>query len=121
MSHYQGTSPWDIRLTFFYHPPCREMFLKETKVVQSQKMSSAFRKGVLLLKELDSDGSWCWESTVTFSGPSSDAGGINEVPKNVTLLEPVIGRLMDKDYPRLLLPNGFQGPERELYGFKGIR
>ncbi|KAF8262446.1 hypothetical protein EI94DRAFT_1704763 [Lactarius quietus] len=126
-----------------------------------EMMSSAFQKGVLLLKELDSDGSRCRESMVTFSGPSSDAEGINEVPKNVTLLEldqkthgqgnvrhttkqlarrdrtllvqetriadhrsltSLIshGNPRNKDYPKAPSANGFQRPERELYGFKGI-
>ena len=50
----------------------------------------------MVLKKLDSDVGQCQESAVASSGPSRDTKGYSEVPKNVGLLEPVIGKLMSK-------------------------
>jgi hypothetical protein len=60
------------------------------------QMRLAFWRGVAILKELDSDGSQHQESTATSSNLSRDTEGFSEVPKNMTLLEPVIGKLLDK-------------------------
>jgi hypothetical protein len=59
-------------------------------------MRSAFWRGVTLLKELDSDVSQHQGSTIASSGPSRDTEGFSETPKNASLLEPVISKLMDK-------------------------
>jgi hypothetical protein len=66
-------------------------------------MRSAFWRGVTLLKESDSDASQCRGSMVASSGPSRYAEGFSEAPKNVSLLEPVIGRLMEKVARKVVL------------------
>jgi hypothetical protein len=53
----------------------------------------------MLLQELDSSAPDVGQNQRTpaaFSGPSTDAEGFNELPKNVTLLEGVIRKLRDK-------------------------
>jgi hypothetical protein len=59
-------------------------------------MRSAFWKGVDVLNESDSGADKCPGPTAGPSGPSADTEGFNEVPKNVTLLQPVINKLVDK-------------------------
>lgn len=89
-------------------------------------MRSAFWNGVALLNESESD---MRQNQGPMAGPSSapaDTKGFSEVPKNVTLLQPVIQKLMDKvapsitDLPQLtqfrtlqraFLQNGFQKPD----------
>ncbi|KAF8257953.1 hypothetical protein EI94DRAFT_1816430 [Lactarius quietus] len=65
-----------------------------------EKMRSAFWRGVRMLKDAESDGRQCRESLEESSGTSTGTKGINEVPKNVTFLEPVIGKLIGKYPPR---------------------
>ncbi|KAF8262979.1 hypothetical protein EI94DRAFT_1807978 [Lactarius quietus] len=80
-----------------------------------EKMRSAFWRGVRMLKDADSDGRQCWESMGESSGPSTSTEGINEVPKNVIFLEPVIGKLIGKVSSRVILsssPNAMQDPPR---------
>jgi hypothetical protein len=63
------------------------------------QMRSAFWRGVTLLKESDSsepDVGQHQGGPVAEAGPSTGAEGFNELPKKVMLLEPVIGKLMDK-------------------------
>jgi hypothetical protein len=62
-------------------------------------MRSAFWRGVMLLKELDSDAG----SMAASSGPSRDTEGFGGAPKNVSLLEPAIGKLRDKVACRVIL------------------
>jgi hypothetical protein len=72
-------------------------------------MCSAFWRGVTLLKESDSDvGS-------ASSGPSRDTEGFSGAPKNASLLEPVISKLIDKVARRVILSaraNAMQDPPK---------
>ncbi|KAF8272284.1 hypothetical protein EI94DRAFT_1796426 [Lactarius quietus] len=80
-----------------------------------EKMCSAFWRGVRMLKDAESDGRQCRESLEESSGTSTSTKGINEVPKNVTFLEPVIGKLIGKVSCRVILsapPNAIQHPPR---------
>jgi hypothetical protein len=74
-------------------------------------MCSAFWRGVMLLKELDSDAG----SMAASSGPSRDTEGFSGAPKNVSLLEPAIGKLRDKVACRVILyalANAMQDPPK---------
>jgi hypothetical protein len=74
-------------------------------------MRSAFWRGVMLLKELDSDAG----SMAASSGPSRDTEGFSGAPKNVSLLEPAIGKLRDKVACRVILyalANALQDPPK---------
>jgi hypothetical protein len=62
-------------------------------------MRSAFWRGVALLNESQSDAGQHRGGMAAPSDSSSHAGGFSEIPNNVTALEPVIGRLMDKVGP----------------------
>ena len=59
-------------------------------------MRSAFWRGVSLLSDSKSDGGQHQSSTESSLGTSKNAEGFSEVPKNVSLLEPVIDKLIDK-------------------------
>jgi hypothetical protein len=59
-------------------------------------MHSAFWRGVALLNESGSDMGQCLGPTAGPSGILEDTKGFTEVPKDVTLLHPVISKLMDK-------------------------
>ncbi|KAF8262961.1 hypothetical protein EI94DRAFT_1808034 [Lactarius quietus] len=65
-----------------------------------EKMCSAFWRGVRMLKDAESDGRQCRESLEESLGTSTGTEGINEILKNVTFLEPVIGKLIGKYPPR---------------------
>lgn len=58
-------------------------------------MRSAFWRGVTLLKESDTAGQH-QGAMVASSSLLRDAKGFSGAPKNASLLEPVIGKLMDK-------------------------
>jgi hypothetical protein len=64
--------------------------------IQCLQMRSVFWKGVTFLNESGSDVGHCPGTTVGHFGTSEDTKGFTEVPKNVTLLRPVISKLMDK-------------------------
>jgi hypothetical protein len=57
-------------------------------------MDSAFRRGVALLKESESDAGQ--HHGPPGQGPIPATKSIGKVPKDVMLLKPVIGKLMDK-------------------------
>jgi hypothetical protein len=59
-------------------------------------MQSAFWNGVTLLNGMGFDVGQHQQGTAGSSSPSADAEGFSEVPKSVTLLQPVIGKLIDK-------------------------
>ncbi|KAI9447433.1 hypothetical protein H4582DRAFT_2067994 [Lactarius indigo] len=65
-----------------------------------EAMRSAFWNGVKLLNGMESDVGQHQQGMVGPSGPTADAEGFSEVPKSVTLLQPVIGKLIDKDPPK---------------------
>jgi hypothetical protein len=67
------------------------------------QMRSAFWRGVSLLGDSNSDGRQCRGSTEASLGTSKDTEGFSEVPKNVSLLEPVIDKLIDKVADKLLI------------------
>lgn len=63
------------------------------------QMRSAFWRGVALLRELDSsvpDVAQHQGEPAAFAGPSTDAESFDNLPKNVMLLEGLIGKLTDK-------------------------
>lgn len=64
------------------------------------QMRSAFWRGATLLKELDLyitvDAGQRQEEPAASAGPSTDTEGFRELPRDVALLESVIGKLMDK-------------------------
>ena len=59
-------------------------------------MRSAFWNGVTLLNGMGSDVGQYQQGISGPSIPSANAEGFSEVPKSVTLLQPVIGKLIDK-------------------------
>lgn len=65
-------------------------------------MRSAFWRGVALLNESKSDAGQHHREMAAPSGSLSRAEGFTEIPDNVTALEPVIGRLMDKAGPSVI-------------------
>ncbi|KAI9433194.1 hypothetical protein H4582DRAFT_2061233 [Lactarius indigo] len=69
-----------------------------------EAMRSAFWNGVKLLNGMESDVGQHQQGMVGPSGPTADAEGFSEVPKSVTLLQPVIGKLIDKDPPKGVSP-----------------
>ncbi|KAI9428912.1 hypothetical protein H4582DRAFT_2066213 [Lactarius indigo] len=70
-----------------------------------EAMRSAFWNGVKLLNGMESDVGQHQQGMVGPSGPTADAKGFSEVPKSVTLLQPVIGKLIDKDPPKGVSPD----------------
>ncbi|KAI9437292.1 hypothetical protein H4582DRAFT_2058286 [Lactarius indigo] len=69
-----------------------------------EAMRSAFWNGVKLLNGMESDVGQHQQGMVGPSSPTADAEGFSEVPKSVTLLQPVIGKLIDKDPPKGVSP-----------------
>ncbi|KAH9012495.1 hypothetical protein EDB85DRAFT_2158981 [Lactarius pseudohatsudake] len=69
-----------------------------------EAMQSAFWNGVTLLNGMGSDVGQHQQGIAGPSSPSADAEGFSEVPKSVTLLQPVIGKLIDKDPPKGVSP-----------------
>jgi hypothetical protein len=59
-------------------------------------MRSAFRKGVDLLSEPESDSVQSQGKNIKRESTSKRMEGISRVPKNVTQLKPVINKLMRK-------------------------